>query len=94
MKDINIRVHFLDATDVFGLLKEQINDISIYSIKKIAKKIPISDMDIVFWNIPKFTIPEIGIGGQTYTSHTVFVYLNPKFKGFKKTITEENGNNY
>jgi len=68
-----------------GRIKEKAKE----SIKRIAIKIPLPNVDIVFSDNQSSTIPHLGIGGFTPNEHLVFVYLNPNFSNFENTINEE-----
>lgn len=56
------------------------------AVKKIEKKIPVADVDIVFYDHPAGAIPELGIGGYSPNPHTVLVSLDPNFKNFRQTV--------
>lgn len=86
---MNITIYILKAT---GNLKPFARDIKKYSekaIKKVTEKIPISNVDIVFYDNSEGTIPEIGIGGYAPSPHLVLIALDPKFANFERTVSEE-----
>lgn len=86
---MNVKIHILKATRRLTPFANDINKEVRSSIKKIKKKLPISDVDLVFYDHPERTIKGFGIGGYTANAHTIFIYLDPAFKNFKKVIKEE-----
>ncbi len=84
-----VNIFVLTATGRLGKYKNRIMKAARESIKIIKKKIPIPDVDIVFYDNPNNTIPHLGIGAFTNNINLVLVPLNPKFKNFDKTINEE-----
>lgn len=84
-----INVHILKAS---GSLRPYIKDILASAkdaITQIKMKIPITNVDIVFYDEPKAVIPNIGLGGRAYNAHMVLVALDPQFKNFKRTVKHE-----
>lgn len=82
----NINLHLLLAT---GCLKAFVKDIKrefLAAQKKIIEKIPVRDIDIVIYDNPEGTIPELGIGGYSPNGHLVFISLNPRLANFQKII--------
>lgn len=55
---------------------------------KAKRRLPLHDIDIVFYISSDETIEELGIGGYSPTAHTILIYLNPDFSDFDKTINE------
>ncbi len=82
-------IFILTANGRLGKYKNRITKIAKESVKIIGKKIPLPDVDIVFYDNPEGTIPHLGISGYAPNAHLVFVSLNPKFKKFERTINEE-----
>lgn len=72
-----------------GKYKNRILENADESAEIIGKKIPLTDVDVVFYDNPSLVIPHIGIGGYTQNANLVFMPLNPEFKYFEKTINEE-----
>lgn len=59
------------------------------AIQKIKATIPIQNVDIVIYDNPGGTIPELGIGGYAPSAYLIFVSLDPLFPAFHKTINSE-----
>lgn len=59
------------------------------AVRSVKKLLPLRDIDIVLYNNPERTIPEIGIGGNAPDAHTVFIALNPHHPKFKQSISRE-----
>ena len=89
MDDLTIRLHILEASGRLTPFVKVIEKKANEAIGKIVRRIPLNDLDIIFNDNPKSTIPELGIGGYCGDANTVFIYLNPEFKNFNKTINEE-----
>lgn len=53
---------------------------------KITKLIQVRNVDIVILDNPFATIPEIGVGGHTYSPHIVIVSLDPLFSNLQSTL--------
>ncbi|MFZ3077668.1 MAG: DUF2268 domain-containing putative Zn-dependent protease [Candidatus Aenigmatarchaeota archaeon] len=84
-----VNIYVLTAGGRLEKYKDRIMKVARESVKIIKKKIPIPDVDIVFYDNPEYAIPHLGIGGFNQNDNLIFVYLNPKFKNFKKTINDE-----
>jgi uncharacterized protein YjaZ len=84
-----VNIFVLTATGKLGKYKSRIAKAARKSIKIIKKKISIPDADIVFYDNPNNAIPHLGIDAFTNNINLVLVPLNPKFKNFDKTISEE-----
>lgn len=85
----NIRLHILNASGKFQFWEEKIYKVTRVSLKLIKTKIPISDVDIVYYNNPWATIKGRGIGGSSRGAHTVFVSLDLSFKDIESVISKE-----
>lgn len=85
---MNIIPHILNANGGLTLYIKDINDIFNNTINKIAKKIPISNIDIVFEDNPYNIIPEIGIGAQTQSPSLIYISLDSNQPQFKKVLNE------
>lgn len=86
---MTVNIFVLAAGGRLGKYKNKIMKVAKESVEIIKKKIPIPDVDIVFYDNPEYTIPHLGIGGYTQNANLVFVPLNAKFKQFERTINEE-----
>jgi len=84
-----VNIFVLTAGGRLGKYKDRIIKTAKESVKIIKKKIPIPDVDIVFYDNPEYTIPHLGICGFNQNANLIFVYLDPKFRNFKRTINEE-----
>ncbi|MEK6952459.1 MAG: hypothetical protein AABX29_05575 [Nanoarchaeota archaeon] len=73
---MNIVPHILNASGSLTSYIKDINDIFNNTINKITKKIPISNIDIVFEDNPYNIIPEIGIGAQTQSPSLIYISLD------------------
>jgi uncharacterized protein YjaZ len=94
---VDIKLHI---TDNKGLLKPFVTQLERYfneTIGLVVNTIPIKEVDAWISEEPKYVIPELGIGGNTPTAKTIFIYLdsyNPKLilnlePYFKSAITHE-----
>ncbi len=84
-----VNIFVLTAGGRLGKYKNRIMKTAKESVKIIRKKIPLPDVDIVFYDNPEYTIPHLGIGGFNQNVNLIFIYLNSKFGNFKKTINDE-----
>lgn len=89
LEAMSINIYILKATGCLNPFAKDIEKQSEKAIKKVAARIPISNVDIVFYDNPKEAIPEIGIGGYTPSPHLVLIALNPQFPNFNKTVNQE-----
>jgi len=86
----NINLHILKASGRLDPYAKDIEKIFSYVIKEVSEKIKISNIDIIVHDNPRFTIPELGIGGHTHSPDFVVISLDPKFPNFsEKTIGKE-----
>ena len=85
---MNINYHILNARGTLTSYIKTIVGIFNNTINKIAKKIQISNIDIVIEDNPDDTIPEIGIGGYAPNANLIYISLNPKHPQFKISLTE------
>lgn len=86
---MSVNIFVLAAGGRLEKYKDRIMKTAKESVKIIGKKIPLHDVDVVFYDNPENVIPHLGIGGYTQTPEMVLVSLNPKFKHFEKTISAE-----
>lgn len=86
-KDINIFV--LEGSKRILPYKDLIVKTATKAVDLIFKRIPISDVDVVFYDNPRGVIPEIGMGGQARTSNVIFITLDPNFNNFEKVVENE-----
>lgn len=86
---MNINLYILKATGHLNSFTKDIQKQSEKASRKVTEKIPISNVDIVFYDNPQGVIPEIGIGGYASSPHLVLIALDPKFANFEKTVSEE-----
>lgn len=84
-------IFVLAANGRLGKYKNRIMRIAKESVKLIGKKIPLPDVDIVFYDNPKskYIIPHLGLGGYAHNAHLVVMPLNPDFNHFERMISEE-----
>ena len=85
---MNLNLYILKAT---GRLNPYIKDIENISEaeRKITKVLPVKNVDIVVVDNPDYTIPETGIGGNTYSPDYLVVSLDPTFVNFKNVLQTE-----
>ena len=86
---MNIYSHFLTATGRFNAYVQDIKKISDETISKVTNILRVDTVDIVFVDNPKYTIPEIGIGGKTVNPNYIIISLNPSFSDFQRTLHVE-----
>lgn len=86
---MGVSLHILNAAGILSPLEAQIQNGSNEAIKAISTKIKIPNIDIAFFDNPRQTIPEIGLGGYTPTASLVFVSIDHKHPEIKESI-----NNY
>ena len=85
----NIRLHILNASGEFNPWVEKIFKVSSKHIKIIGTKIPIDDIDIVFYNAPWSIVEDIGVSGRSRGAYTLFVTFNLKNKNMNLVIEKE-----
>lgn len=88
---MNINLHILNSSGSLTPFTEDIKRIFDQSIKKIASKIPISDVDVVVYDNPDSAIPEIGIGGYALNKHMIWISIDPSFPNLAQSIEKELG---
>lgn len=88
---MTVNIFVLTANGRLGKYKDRILKVAKESVKLIGKKIPLPDVDIVFYDNPKskYIIPHLGLGGYAHNAHLVVMPLNPDFKRFGRVINEE-----
>lgn len=86
---MTVNIYVLTASGRLEKYKSRITKAAKASVKIIGKKIPLPDVDIVFYDNPENAIPHLGICGFNQNANLIFVYLDPKFRNFKRTINEE-----
>lgn len=59
------------------------------SIEKIQRSIALPKIDVVVADYPDGAIPEIGVCGNAYTEHLVFISIDPNFPEIEKTLAIE-----
>lgn len=84
-----VNIFVLTASGRLEKYKDRIMKVAKESVKIIGKKIPLPDVDVVFYDNPEYAIQHLGIGGYAHNPHLVFISLNSKFTRFEKTISEE-----
>lgn len=84
-----VSVHILLGTGRLVLYQDRIKKKFDELITKIQKQLPLENIDVVIYDNPEGTIPEIGVGGYTPSAHLIFVSLDPQFPDFQKTIDKE-----
>lgn len=86
MDDMPIQFHTLKQAHKLNPHTTLINQVSNLAVKEVATKIPIKNVDIVFYANPSAAIPELGIGGYAATPYTIFISLDPSNKNLKQNI--------
>lgn len=86
-KDVNIYV--LTGSGRLNPFKKQIIKSANYLLEIIKSKIPLPNMDIVFYDNPDGAIPHLGVGAQTINPNLVFISLDPDFQHFERVINGE-----
>jgi len=95
MKDINfpqrnLTVHFVDPTSSFepgiNIIRQQFRQaitriLKLYNMRELAC--------VVFSAHPSETIPTIGIGAFASDTHIIFIYIDPSFARFPKSLKNE-----
>lgn len=88
---MNVIHHILLGSARLTNYQDKIRKAFNQTIEKISNKVSISDVDVVIYDNPHGAIPEVGVGGYTPDSHTVFISLDPEFSNFEQTISRELG---
>jgi len=87
---MSINIHVLSASKVIEPYADELKSLAEATIALAVKLLPIKDVDIVFCYNQGGTIDEIGgIGGYTPNANTMFIYLNPHHRDFKKVLKDE-----
>ena len=91
MNKKNINLYILKASGRLTKYAREIKGTFDAVLRKVCQKIPISDIDVVVYDdqYGYNIIPELGIGGHTYSPNSVFIYLDPKFPNFLDTTIRE-----
>lgn len=85
----DVKIHVLTASGRLNHFKKEILKAANNSLEIIKSKIPLSNVDIVFYDNPYGVIPHLGTGAHTLNPHLVCISLDPAFPHFEKTIKEE-----
>lgn len=62
---MSIKVHILTAGGSLAAVEHEIRDVAAHALPQITARLPVTDVDIVFWTCPAATIPHLGIGART-----------------------------
>lgn len=90
MYDMSINIYLLTASRDINSYEGEIRSITESAIDAVKRKLPIKDVDIVFYDNPQGTIDEIGgIGGFTPNANSIFISLNPQHPRFRDALKEE-----
>src|SRR5574337_69887 len=89
---MSLRVHVLDASGELTPYAAFLTSCTRNIGAAVRRRLPLQDVDIVYFVNPAETIPEIGgIGGFTPDAHTIFVSVNPHHPKFKVALKRELG---
>ena len=81
--------HLLKSSGRLNPFIDQIQSEFNNFIKKTEGILPLQDIDIVIYDNPYGTIPEIGIGAFTSYSYTIFISIDPNFPNLENSINKE-----
>ncbi|MBI2334396.1 hypothetical protein HYU96_01210 [Candidatus Daviesbacteria bacterium] len=84
-----MNIYILKATKrLYGFI-ENIDKIAKQTVIKVENILRLPEIDIVIYDNPEGAIPELGVGGFSPSAHLIFIFLNPKFQDFNRTINQE-----
>jgi uncharacterized protein YjaZ len=86
---VSLNLHILKATGRLNPYVKDIENVYLETEKKITNVLPVKNVDIVIMDNPEYTIPEIGIGGHTYSPSHIVVSLDPTFSNFQIALQTE-----
>lgn len=84
-----IRLHILNASGQFDPWVKKIYKTSSKYLKIIEMRIPINNIDIIFYNAPWSIAEGIGVSGRSRGAYTIFVTFNLKNKNMNFVINKE-----
>ncbi|MFA5935964.1 MAG: DUF2268 domain-containing putative Zn-dependent protease [Patescibacteria group bacterium] len=87
---MSVRIHILSSSPALKRYEPRLRKISQSAVKRIERFLSLKNIDIVLYDNPDDTIPEVGgIGGYTPNAHTVLISLNPHHPKFSQAIDRE-----
>ncbi|MFZ2804015.1 MAG: DUF2268 domain-containing putative Zn-dependent protease [Patescibacteria group bacterium] len=84
---MSTNIHILSASPGVKRYERRLRKITEATLKRVGRILPIDDIDIVLYENPDDTVPEVGgIGGYTPNAHTILISLDPAHPNFKQGI--------
>lgn len=84
-----IHAHILSSSKDLNLFVRELRSVTKSVEMLIKKLVPLDDIDVVFYNNPRATFKESGIGGYTPCANVVFISLDPRNLKFQEGIKKE-----
>ncbi|OGH12899.1 MAG: hypothetical protein A2776_00250 [Candidatus Levybacteria bacterium RIFCSPHIGHO2_01_FULL_40_10] len=88
---MNININILKAGGNLKKIEDTIEGAARKAVVSVSKKIPVENVDIVFFDSKFQTIEHIGFGGYTVTKNLIMVPVDSKFDSIDKSIKENLG---
>jgi uncharacterized protein YjaZ len=85
---MSINTHILNASGSLSQFRSVIQKTSAIAVKRVAKAIPVDNVDIVFYDNYQGTIEHLGFGGFTMTQNLVMIPINSSFPNLKNSLEE------
>lgn len=83
---MSVNAHILLGTGSLtlhqGLIKKEFDEL----VTKIQNQLPLGNVDVVIYDNPDGSIPEIGVGGYSPNANLIFISLDPHYPNFQETI--------
>ncbi len=89
LSEKSMKFHVLNQSGKLEAYAARLVTIGESAILKIQEQLPITNVDIVLYYNPSFTIPEIGMCGNAPTPDTVWIALDPDNVHFAQNLQEE-----
>jgi uncharacterized protein YjaZ len=86
---MSLNLHILKATGRLEPYVKDIENIFLEAEKKITNVLPLKNVDVVVMDNPEYAIPEIGVGGHTYSPNYIVISLDPTFTNFQNVLRTE-----
>ncbi len=86
-----VNFHILQSSGILsGAMHDQLQSVLIETSNQCDEKLTLSNVDVVVMNVPRNTIPRIGINGFSYDAHQIVLSIDSNHEflkaNFEKTI--------
>ncbi len=85
---MNINMHLLNASGSLDHIVEDIKEEFKSTVEKVAKVLPIKNIDVIVWDYPEWAIKKYGIGGHSVSPNSIVISIDPNNKNTKKSFKD------